>query len=174
MTANATAGESAIIIPVELPVAIKRLRDRMDASAAQGLPGHVALLYPFLAPESLDEDAREELRRLIGSHEPFSFVLSSVGRWPDAVYLAPQPAEPFSRLIAALEAYAGDRAHRRRQAEGAPHVTVARDRRPGYLEAAERALPAMLPVRGVAREAWLIVHRPGERWQRLWQLPLGG
>ena len=50
---QAVAGESAIIVPVQVPVAVGRLRDRMDPSAAQGVPAHVTLLYPFMPPEAL-------------------------------------------------------------------------------------------------------------------------
>jgi len=176
MTANLERSESAIIVPVDLPVAVRRLRDRMDPSAAVGVPGHVTLLYPFMPAEALDAAVHAEVRRIVGAHEPFTFVLASVGRWPDVVYLAPEPAAPFSRLIEALATafpdyppYGGAHA----LADIVPHVTIAQDPRPGYLEAAERALPAMLPVRGVAREAWLMAHLAGARWETIWELALG-
>lgn len=176
MTANLERSESAIIVPVDLPVAIRRLRDRMDPSASVGVPAHVTLLYPFMPAEALDDDVRADLRRIVGTHQPFTFVLASVGRWPDVVYLAPEPSAPFSRLIEALAAaypdypaYGGAHA----LADIVPHVTIAQDPRPGYLEAAERALPALLPVRGVAREVWLVAHAQGARWETIWELSLG-
>jgi hypothetical protein len=46
-------GESAIIVPISVPVTIARLRERMDPSAAQGIPAHVTLIYPFMPVDGL-------------------------------------------------------------------------------------------------------------------------
>lgn len=166
--------ESALIVPVELPVAMRRLRDRMDPSAAEGVPPHVTLVYPFLPPEALDDETRSTVARIIAAEPAFTFRLTEVRRWPEVVYLPPEPSEPFHRLIVALAAafpdyppYGGV------HAEVVPHLTIAQDPRAEWLAAAERALPAMLPVREVAREAWLIAHGPERPWQMVWKLPLG-
>lgn len=167
-------GESAIIVPVQVPIAVARLRDRMDPSAAQGVPAHVTLLYPFMPPTGLTDEVRTTIERIIAAQPSFPFQLTSVVRWPNVVYLAPHPAEPFRRLIDALAAafpkyppYGG--AH----SEVVPHVTVAQDVPEDYYAAAEHALPAMMPIRDVAREAWLIGHTPEQPWHTLWRLPLG-
>ena len=167
-------GESAIIVPVQVPVAVARLRDRMDPSAAQGVPAHVTLLYPFMPPEGLTDEVRTTIERIIAAQPSFPFQLTHVVRWPNVVYLAPDPAEPFRRLIDALAAtfpdfppYGG--AH----PEVVPHVTVAQDVPEDYFAAAEHALPAMVPIRDVAREAWLIGHTPEQSWHTLWRLPFG-
>lgn len=168
------SGNTAVIVPVELPVAVRRLRDRLDPSAVDGVPAHVTLLFPFLPPAELDEEVRGRLAAIIGAERPFPFTLARVGRWPDVVYLAPEPDAPFLRLIEAVAAafpehppYGG--AH----ADVVPHVTIAQDPRPGYLEAAEHALPALLPIRDVAREAWLVARLDAAPWRTLWRLPLG-
>jgi 2'-5' RNA ligase len=169
----AAAGESAIIVPVEVPVAVRRLRDRLDPSAAQGVPAHVTLLYPFMAPDLLTDEVRDEVAEIVAEQPAFPFALTRVERWPDVVWLAPDPHTPFRRLIERLAAafpeyppYGG--AH----AEVVPHVTIAQGPRPGYLEAAEHALPALLPIRDVAREAWLIAHAADEPWRSVWRLPM--
>ena len=54
-----------------------------------------------------------------------------------------------------------------------PHLTVAQDVPDDYFAAAEHALPGMLPIRDVAREAWLIGHTPDQPWHTLWRLPFG-
>jgi 2'-5' RNA ligase len=167
------SGESAIIVPVELPVAARQLRDRLDPEAARGVPAHITLLYPFVPPDALSDDLRADLRRLIGAHPAFPFTLARVERWPAVVWLAPEPAAPFSRLIDDLRAaYPAYPPYGGIHDEVIPHLTIAQDPRPGYLEAAEHALPGLLPIRGVTREAWLIAHSPAERWHTLWRLPL--
>jgi 2'-5' RNA ligase len=168
------AGESAIIVPVRVPVGVMRLRERMDQSAAEGVPAHVTLLYPFMPVEQLTNDVRRTIEGIIASEPSFSLVLEAVRRWPNVVYLEPTPAEPFRRMTAALAAafpeyppYEG--AHD----EVVPHLTVAADQPEDFYAAAEHALPPMLPIRDVVREAWLIGHTPDQPWHTLWLLPLG-
>jgi 2'-5' RNA ligase len=172
--ASAGQGESAIIIPVQVPVAVNRLRDRMDPSAAQGVPAHVTLIYPFMAPTLLRDDVRRRVEQIVAAEQAFSFSLNEVRRWPNVVYLAPDPAEPFRRLTRALaEAYPEYPPYEGAHTDVVPHVTVAQDVPDDYYAAAEHALPGMLPIRDVAREAWLIGHTPDQPWHTLWRLPLG-
>jgi len=169
------AAESAIIIPVNVPVAMRRLRDGLDAAAAAGVPPHVTLLYPFMPPDALDEGVRAEIGRIIASESAFAFVLARIGRWPDGVYLPAEPADPFSRLIGRLAgAYPDYPPYGRAVAEAdiVPHVTITHSERVDFLDAAAHALPALLPVRAIAREAIVIVRPAGERWRTLWRLPL--
>jgi 2'-5' RNA ligase len=157
-----------------VPVAVGRLRDRMDPSAAQGVPAHVTLLYPFMPPVDLTEVVRSRVERIIAAEQSFPFRLTGVVRWPNVVYLAPDPAEPFRRLIKALAAEFPDYPpYGGMHEEIVPHVTVAQDVPEDYFAAAEHALPQMLPIPDVAREAWLIGHTPQQPWHTLWRLPLG-
>jgi len=173
MPAKQLDGEGAIIVPVEVPVAVRRLRDRMDPSAAQGVPAHVTLIYPFLPPSELSDEVRATLAEIVGSEPAFPFTLARVGRWPELVYLVPEPDEPFRRIIGRLiEAFPGYPPYGGRHPTVVPHVTIAQDPRPEYLAAAEHALPALLPLRDVAREAWLIGHTADQSWHTHWRLPL--
>lgn len=167
-------GESAIIVPVAVPVTIARLRERMDPSAAQGVPAHVTLLYPFMPVAGLDDDVRRKVSRIVAAEPTFTVTFSSIARFPNVVYLPPDPADPFRRLTAALAAefpsyppYAGA------YETVIPHLTVAQDVADDYYAAAEHALPGALPVRHIVREAWLIGHLPEQPWHTLWRLPLG-
>jgi 2'-5' RNA ligase len=174
MAANTSLAEGGLILPVDVPVPVRRLRDRMDPSAAQGVPAHVTLIYPFMHPAAMDEATRRRLEQIIAAEPAFSFALTRVGRWPDVVYLAPDPDEPFRRLIAALtDAFPDYPPYGGVHDEVVPHVTVAADPRPDWLDAAERALPAMLPIRAVAREALLVGHLPEQPWETHLHLPLG-
>jgi 2'-5' RNA ligase len=167
-------GESAIIVPVQVPVAVNRLRDRMDPSAAQGVPAHVTLLYPFMAPAGLKDDVRRRIEQIIAMEPAFPFTLGSVHRWPNVVYLAPKPADPFRRLTNALaEAFPDYPPYEGAHEDVVPHLTIAQDVPDDYYAAAEHALPGMLPIRDVAREAWLIGHTPDQPWHTLWRLPFG-
>jgi 2'-5' RNA ligase len=168
------AGESAIIVPVQVPVAVNRLRDRMDPSAAVGVPAHVTLIYPFMPVYQLKDDVRRRIEGIIASEPAFPFQLTSVQRWPTVVYLAPEPADPFRRLTASLaEAFPDYPPYEGIHENVVPHLTIAQDVPDEYYAAAEHALPGMLPIRDFAREAWLIGHTPDQPWHTLWHLPFG-
>ncbi len=171
---RAVAGESAVIVPVQVPVAVARLRDRMDPSAAQGVPAHVTLIYPFMPVELLTDDVRRSVAQIIAAEPVFPLTFAAVGRWPNVVYLVPAPAEPFRRLTLALAAAFPDYPpYEGAHPDVVPHMTIAQDVADDYYAAAQHALPAMLPLRDVAREAWLIGHMPGVPWHTLWRLPFG-
>jgi 2'-5' RNA ligase len=172
-TRRETVGESAIIVPVNVPVAVSRLRERMDPSAGDGVPAHVTLLYPFMPPSELKDDVRRRVEEIVAQERSFPFVLRSVGRWPNVVYLEPDPAEPFRRLTHALaEAFPDYPPYEGVHEDVIPHLTIATDVPEDYFDAAEHALPALLPIRDVCREAWLIGHTPEQSWHTLWRLPL--
>jgi 2'-5' RNA ligase len=171
----AAAGESALIVAVEAPMAMRRLRERMDPSAAVGVPAHITLLYPFVPASGLDAGVMAQVSRIASSEPAFRFTLVRVQRWPEVVCLLPEPSLPFSRLIGALALafpdcppYGGAIA----VPDIVPHLTVAHTARSDYLDAAEHALPALLPVPAFCRELALIAHSPGERWHVVAGFPL--
>ena len=118
--------ESAFIVPV--PAAepfVADLRSRLDPSAALGVPAHITLLHPFMAPERVDASVLERVTAIARSLAAFRFRLASIARFPGTLYLAPVPAEPFVALTRALwrefpehPPYAG------RHAAIVPHLTV--------------------------------------------------
>src|SRR3954447_10441459 len=172
-TRRETVGESAIIVPVNVPVGVHRLRERMDPSAADGVPAHITLFYPFMPPSELKDDVRRRIEQIIAAEPSFPFVLAAVRRFPEVVYLEPDPAEPFRRLTKELAAaFPGYPPYEGAYPDVVPHMTVAADVPQDYYAAAEHALPQFLPIRDVAREAWLIGHTPEQPWHTLWRLPL--
>ena len=101
--------------------------------------------------------------------------MARFARWPNVVYLEPEPDEPFRRLTNALAAAFPDYPpYEGVHEEVVPHLTVAADAPDDYYAAAEHALPTFLPIRDIVREAWLIGHTPEQPWHTLWRLPLRG
>lgn len=173
--ASTDRGQSALIVPVELPARLARLRDGLDPSAAAGVPAHVTLLYPFVPPDRLDEGAFTPVAAIARSVAAFSFTLGRVQRWTDVVCLLPDPSEPFSRLIVALASafpdyppYGGAHA----VADVVPHLTIVQSARIEDLDAAAAALPGLLPVAAHCAEISLIAHGPGQPWQTVWSYRL--
>ena len=165
---------ATISVPITVPPAVNLLRNRMDPSAAQGVPAHVTLLYPFMPVDALDDSVRARVAGIVAAEPAFRVVFASVARWPNVVRLDPEPAEPFRRLTEALvKAFPGYPPYGGVHTEIVPHLTIAQDVPDDYYAAAEHALPGYLPVRDFVREAWLIGHTPDTPWHTLWRLPVG-
>lgn len=78
------------------------LRHRFDPSAKQGVRAHITLLYPFMSPELIDASVVSGVRMALTDSHHFQFSLSHIGRFPDAVYLVPEPESPFVHLTQSL------------------------------------------------------------------------
>jgi 2'-5' RNA ligase len=170
-----TGEESALIVPVELPDELRRMRDRLDPMAALGVPGHITLLYPFVPSAHVDNRVLARVSALASGSVAFPFALTRVQRWPDVVCLLPEPSEPFRRLILALAAafpdyppYGGTHA----LADIVPHVTIGQTSVAAELDALETVLPGLLPVQATCHELSLIAHQAGRTWQSVWRYRL--
>jgi 2'-5' RNA ligase len=147
---------------------VPRADDLLQKSAYEaGLPAHITLLYPFLGTRAIDREIEGTLESLFQSVPAFDFTLSEVGHFPGVVYLAPEPAAPFTALVQALvERWPDRQAYGGAHAEIVPHLTVA------FGETVPRGLTERLPVSVRAREVWLMSRMAG-RWVRRASFRLG-
>jgi len=170
------SNRSAVIVRTHLPPGLERLRRRFVPDSVDGVPAHLTLLYPFIAPERLDGAVRSDLARVATGHRPFDYELAGAATWPDTVYVRVEPAEPFTQLQADLAAAfpAFPIYGRETDFRFEPHVTVAEgasvDLPEATLDPAWQALPA--GARATAIE--VIVRPSGGRWTTRWRLALGG
>ena len=72
------------------------------AKPSTGVPVHITLIFPFMTAADLDADLIAEVSALIGTATSFRFALQETDRFPAALFLAPNPAEPFIRLTEAI------------------------------------------------------------------------
>jgi hypothetical protein len=133
--------------------------DLLQKSASEaGIPAHITLLYPFLSPRTIDHEIEGTLKSLFQAVPAFDFALSEVGHFPGVVYLAPEPAAPFTALVRALvERWPDRQAYGGVHEEIIPHLTVA------FGETVPRGLVERLPVSARAQEVWLMSRMAG-RW----------
>ena len=84
--------ESALVVLVpEAESLVRPFRERFDPSAALGVPAHITLLYPFIAPEQ-DRCWTPSTKRpsVFRGFAPIAFSLTEVRRFPaETLYLAP-------------------------------------------------------------------------------------
>jgi len=172
------SAESGLVLPVPTatPV-VSPWRERLDLSAVHGVPAHVTVLYPFVAPHALDGTVVARLAALFATVEPFAFSLASV-EWfgDDVVYLAPTPREPFVALTrAAMAQFPGHEPYAGAFDEIVPHLTVGDRGSRAELQRAADAVAPHLPIAAHATEVWLMVGEPDRgRWTVRSRFPLGG
>ena len=146
---------SAVVVPVpEADVAGGPWRGENA-----GLPMHVTLLVPFVAPERIDEEVVAALRALLEPVTPFHYVLGGVCAFPGGTtYLVSRPPEPFVELVRAIVRRWPDHPPYGGEHDAiVPHVTIP----PEDVELERLAALGLIPAR--AEEAWLTVEQPG-RW----------
>jgi hypothetical protein len=61
--------ETALIVRVpEAETRVQSLRGRFDPVSRLGVPAHVTVLFPFMAPEHITQDVLERIRALSHHH----------------------------------------------------------------------------------------------------------
>ena len=135
---------------------------------------HLTVLGPFVPEEALTPQVHADLAELFAGTAPFTFTLEEVRVFPSGlVHLHPEPAEPFTRLTEAVTGrfpehppYAGEFAP-------VPHLSLCALEPGRDLDVVRAELAAVLPVRAVAEEVWLVRYEEhGTRQLR--RYPLGG
>ena len=164
-------GRSALmaLIP-EAEGLVKSFRDRFDPSAAKGVPAHITILFPFKPPLELTPVVDEVLRGLFSASPSFKVSLSRLGRFPDALYLSPEPEEPFHRLTRLVtERFPEHEPYEGEFAQNIPHLTIAQLPEPDHLDDItvdfQRAAHGRLPIRATVDEVALMDNTTG-----LWQV----
>jgi 2'-5' RNA ligase len=170
--------ESAVLVPVpEAELAVGRHRHRLDRAATWGVPAHVTILFPFVAPSAITGATITALADAVGSVTAFDCEFPATAWFgQEVVWLAPQPAEPFRALTRAVSAafpdyppYGGG------YDDVVPHLTI------GYRPAgevtelleAEADVLRWLPVQAHISRVWLMTGRAATgSWQTIAELPL--
>jgi 2'-5' RNA ligase len=143
--------------------------------AADGVPAHVTLLYPFVPPDALDRGVRAAVAQVAARHRPFEFQISGPTRWPDTIYAAVEPAETFLAIHRELAAAFPDFPIYGRPPgfELVPHITVADGTFGDDPSIAGDPAWASLPARRTATALEVIASDNWGRWRLVWRVALG-
>jgi 2'-5' RNA ligase len=121
------AAESAVLVPVpEAERSVSGHRDRLDRAAAWGVPAHVTVLYPFVAPSAITATVIADLAHAVGSVSAFDCEFATTAWFgEEVVWLAPQPDGPFRALTRAVSAaFPGYLPYGGAYDDVVPHLTV--------------------------------------------------
>ena len=167
-----TEPRSAVILPVpEAAAAVDDWRERTCAAKPSiGVPPHVTLLAPFVAPEEISAAVIDELRDVLAV-PGFAIELRELRRFPGTLYLAPEPPQPFSALTHALvRRFPGYPPYGDPSLSVIPHLTVAQGD-DELLDRAAAEVTSALPLRAEIRATLLLEH-DGACWRVRERLPL--
>jgi len=168
--------ETALVILVpEAEPLVAAYRRRYDPAAAVGVPAHVTVLYPFRSV--IDDTAADTVAGLAADVAAFDVKFATLARFSgEVVYLAPDPAGPFLRLMAATFAsfpdcppYGGAII-----SDPVPHLTVADGVDATTAAALEIAIGRGLPIASRVERLTLIAEDPTGQWVVVRHWPLGG
>jgi len=171
--------ESGLVIPVSAATPIVApWRERLDVSAVHGVPAHITVLYPFVAPSDITVEHVATLAGVFAATPAFNFALDRVGSFDDSVvYLAPTPPDPFIALTRrVVERFPDCPPYGGAYDEITPHLTIGDRGTVDELRRAAAAVEPALPIRARATEVWLLVSTPDDSLAprapraRAWQL----
>jgi len=166
-------GQTALLATVaETEPVVGPWRLRFDAAAAAGVPAHVTVLYPFLDADRISPAVLDDLGTVIGAHRSFAARFGECRRFPDVLYLAPTPDEPFRALTeSTVRRWPEAPPYEGQFAEVIPHLTVAHRQPPAVLDELEATLAGELPIPATISSVTLFVS-DGKRWSRRADFPL--
>lgn len=172
------AQQSAVVVLVpEAEPVVGRHRAVLDGAAAQGMPAHVTVLYPFVAAAAITEETLRALADAVGSVAAFDCVFGRTAWFGDQVlWLAPDPDGPFRELTSAvLAAFPGYLPYDGAFPDVIPHLTIGEQPPggPAALRAAEADVLPALPVTTRISRAWVMTGSSAPNsWHPIAELPL--
>ena len=163
------APTALIILVPEAEALVKAFRDKYDPSAAEGMPAHVTVWYPFKKLDRIGADVMAVLHSLFSRHPCVRFSLSALQRFPTALYLAPHPETPFKALTRAVaDRYPETPPYGGAFSDVVPHLTIAHVTEAQRLDEVSdefyRTAGGKLPIHGSAEQVWLMAKHAG-RWR---------
>lgn len=170
--------QSTLLVPVLAAEPwVKDLRQRYDPIATVGVPAHITVLFPFISPDLITDDDLARATETFQRFRPFEFRLEQVDRFPESLYLVPEPDEPFISLTEAVvrefpeyPPYGG------KFTEIVPHLTVA-NRSAEFSSIAEAELLGIMkdlgPIHAIGNVVELYENSSGH-WRWAHSFPLEG
>jgi 2'-5' RNA ligase len=118
------------------------------------LPPHVTILYP--CPGEI-----EAIGEVLAPFVPFGVTFPRLGRFPEILWLAPEPAEPFVAMTEAMvERFPDDLPYGGVHDRIVPHLTVAQVQ----LDETAALVEPLLPLASRVESVVLYLHAEADHW----------
>jgi len=147
-------------LPVE--TLLGKYRHRLDPSAAQGVPAHVTVMYPFVPRDDWKSQSVEfRLDGVLKKTQCFSFWFRNIAEKDGLLYFPPDPSDGFRELTAAVGSEFDLVPYGGKYGDPMPHCTVSygqwwQNESPTDQADVKTALKGGLPIECRAKEAWVM------------------
>lgn len=167
-------GDTALVflVPETEPV-VRSWRVAHDPSAAEGMPAHVTVLYPFIAEDVLDEHTLNEVATLCGEWRPIAADFVEFGRFPSVLWLKPESTPCLELITQVRDRWPECLPYGRSDLEVIPHLTITDGADEHTVAQARADIAQHLPMRTVISAISLMAF-DGDRWSCRHDFPLGG
>ncbi len=174
MTTEAPPSHSALVVYLpEVDAHIAHLRREHDPSGRAGIPAHVSVLVPFVPPARLERDVITALGDLFAAVPAFDVAFAKTARFPNAMWLAPEPVAPLVALTRAVHArWPEHPPYEGVYADVIPHCTVAYELEEEAYAPIENEVRAALPVTARVAAVELLRGSNEAGWTHLASFPL--
>jgi 2'-5' RNA ligase len=139
-------GDSALVILVpEAEPIVGEWRASLDPAAAEGMPAHVTVLYPFIPAPQIDDHVLDDIRHMCQRHKPIVVKFSAVGEFPGVVWLDPGSNECARLLEDARVTWPDQLPYGRSDLKVVPHLTITDGADANDAERAKASVRKQLP-----------------------------
>jgi hypothetical protein len=142
-----------LLITPEADSLVGRWRAEHDPAARFGIPAHVTVRTPFLAPEHWRDPSFEQLERFL----PLDVTLARLENRPGALVVLVEPDDSLRAITEAVTlSWPSLPPHKGNRRDLAYHVTVVRTDDNRIRSKASEAIEPELPVRVTGTEFWAV------------------
>jgi hypothetical protein len=142
-----------VLITPEADSLVGRWRGEHDPAARFGIPAHVTVRTPFLAPERWRDPSLEPLERFL----PIDVTLARLENRPGALVVLVEPDDSLRAITEAVTLSCPSLPpHKGNRSDLAYHVTVVRTDDNRIRSEASKAIEPELPLRVTGTELWAV------------------
>ena len=118
-------GDTALVFLVpEVERAIRSWRSAHDPSAAEGMPAHITVLYPFIAEGDLREATLNELKAVCDKWQPIEVEFAEFGHFPGVLWLNPNSVQCLELITRVRDTFPQCLPYGRSDLKVIPHLTI--------------------------------------------------
>jgi 2'-5' RNA ligase len=170
---NRTKQEAALVILVpEADELVASFQARSDHSSSEEMPAHITINYPFQPQQPDWGQLTKELADLFSIFPPVRYKITELRKFPDTLYLAIEPDQPFRDMIEAVASrYPESPPYGGTIIEVVPHLTVTEVTPGADLRGIVHEFTVMskgkLPIESKACEVWFMDYQDNFWFKRI-------
>ena len=158
-------GDTALVLLVpEAEPLVHDWRSAHDPSAAEGMPAHITVLYPFVLEHSITQETYQTIAKICNDTPPLTVNFETVGRFPSVLWLDPGSPECRQLITAVRQAWPECLPYGQKNLDVIPHLTVTDGADESIALQAARAVMQGLPLR-VSIPAVSLMIFDGTEWR---------